>query len=78
VPVYIHGSYEAWKANARYPRAHPLKIIFGREFSAAELEEIGLAVKPEAPTYEAIILGLRQEVLKLRSELLGAVGQSNP
>jgi long-chain acyl-CoA synthetase len=69
VPVYIHGSYEAWGANARYPRPHPLHIVFGREFSAARLAATGQAIKPGAQTYEAIILGLRQEVLRLRDEL---------
>jgi long-chain acyl-CoA synthetase len=70
VPVYIHGSHAAWKANARYPRPHPLHLVFGREFSADRLAARGRALKPEAQTYEAIILGLRQEVLRLRDELL--------
>jgi long-chain acyl-CoA synthetase len=75
VPVYIHGSHEAWKANARYPRPYPLHLVFGREFSAAELAAVGRASKPDAPTYEAIILGLRQEVLKLKNELLEALAK---
>jgi long-chain acyl-CoA synthetase len=70
VPVYIHGSHEAWKANARYPRPYPLHLVFGREFSADNLAARGRTIKPEAQTYEAIILGLRQEVLRLRDELL--------
>jgi long-chain acyl-CoA synthetase len=74
VPVYIHGSHEAWKANARYPRPYPLHLVFGREFSAASLAEMGRALKPEAQTYEAIILGLRQEVLQLRDKLLKTAG----
>ena len=69
VPVYIHGSFQAWGPNVRFPRAHPLQVVFGRQFAAAELAAKGREIKPEAPTYEAIILGLRQEVLRLRDEL---------
>jgi long-chain acyl-CoA synthetase len=69
VPVYIRGSYLAWGPNAPYPRPYPIEVIFGREFSAAELAAEGRHIKPEAPTYEAIIQGLRREVLRLKEEL---------
>jgi long-chain acyl-CoA synthetase len=69
VPVYIHGSFQAWGPNARFPRAHPIQVVFGREFAAAALAAKGREIKPGAQTYEAIILGLRQEVLRLRDEL---------
>jgi len=73
VPVYIHGSFQAWGPNARFPWPHPIQITFGREFSADLLAETGRALKPGAQMYEAIILGLRQEVLNLRDELLARV-----
>lgn len=69
VPVYIHGSHQAWGPNARLPRPHSIQIIFGREFSAEGLAAKGWEIKPGVQTYEAIILGLRQEVLRLKDEL---------
>lgn len=69
VPVYIHGSYRAWGPNARFPRPHPIQIIFGQAFSPDRLAATGCALKPGLQTYEAIILGLRREVLNLREEL---------
>jgi hypothetical protein len=44
-------------------------VIFGREYSAAELKETGLAVKSDARDYEAIALGLREEVARLGREI---------
>jgi long-chain acyl-CoA synthetase len=65
VPAAITGSYEAWSANTALPRPHPIHISFGQALSAAALKDIGLALKPQASDHEAIILGLRQEVLRL-------------
>jgi long-chain acyl-CoA synthetase len=73
VPVYIHGSYRAWGPNARFPRPTPIQISFGRAFSPDLLAKTGRALKPGSQTYEAIILGLRQEVLNLRDELLSMI-----
>jgi long-chain acyl-CoA synthetase len=69
VPVYIRGSFQAWPPNAPYPRRHPIEVMFGREFAAEELAAAGRQIKPGASTYDAIILGLRQEVLRLKEEL---------
>jgi long-chain acyl-CoA synthetase len=69
VPVHIRGSYEAWGANDLFPRPQPIQVTFGREFSAAELKETGLAVKSEARDYEAIALGLREEVARLGRDI---------
>jgi long-chain acyl-CoA synthetase len=69
VPVYIHGSFEAWGPNARFPRPHPIQLSFGRAFAADVLAAQGWEIKPGAPKYEAIILGLRQEILNLREEI---------
>jgi 1-acyl-sn-glycerol-3-phosphate acyltransferase len=70
VPVYIQGSYEAWPTGATLPRAHPIRIIFGREHSWEELKTRGLEIDPEAVDYEAVSLGLRAEVLQLKVELI--------
>jgi long-chain acyl-CoA synthetase len=66
VPVYIQGSYEAWPPGALLPRPRPIRVIFGRDHSWQELKARGLAVDPSASDYDAIRLGLREEVLRLR------------
>ncbi len=71
VPVYIGGSHEAWGPNAALPRPHAVRIIFGRAYAADELKAAGLQVKNDAQDYEAITLGLRQQVAALREELEG-------
>lgn len=70
VPVYIHGSYEAWPAYVAWPRAHPIRVIFGRPHSWQELKRRGLEIAPDAGDYEAVSLGLREEVLRLKKELI--------
>jgi long-chain acyl-CoA synthetase len=73
VPVYIHGSYQAWPPGVPFPRPHPIQVIFGREHSWQELKARGLELAPEASEYDAICLGLQQEVLRLKEIL-----QENP
>jgi long-chain acyl-CoA synthetase len=68
VPVHIGGSFEAWGPNMPLPRPHPIRVTFGRAFTAAELREQGLKLKSEARDYEAIILGLEAEVTRLGGE----------
>jgi long-chain acyl-CoA synthetase len=70
VPAYIGGSYEAWPAGVTLPRSHPIRVVFGREFSWEELKARGLAINPEAGDYDAVSLGLRDEVLRLKGELI--------
>lgn len=69
VPVYIHGSFQAWGPNAPFPRPHPIRVVFGRAHTAQELREAGLKVKPKARDYEAIALGLREEMARLERDL---------
>lgn len=66
VPVYIHGSYDAWPPGVLLPRPRPIRVVFGREHSWQELQERGVALNPGASDYDAIGIGLRQEVLRLR------------
>ena len=70
VPVYIQGSYEAWPPGATLPRSQPIRVVFGREHSWEELQERGLEIDPAAADYDAISLGLRQEVLRLKEASL--------
>jgi long-chain acyl-CoA synthetase len=69
LPVYIQGSYEAWPPGVTLPRPRPIRVIFGRAHSWEDLKERGLKVAPEASDYDAISLGLRQEVLRLKEVL---------
>jgi long-chain acyl-CoA synthetase len=71
VPVYIHGSYEAWPVGVNLPRPYPIRLIFGREYSWEELKEKGLKIDSEASDYDAVSLGLREEVINLKRELTG-------
>ncbi len=69
VPVYIKGSYESWPRTNRFPRRpHPVTIVFGRPHNAEELKKEGsrLGAKDD---YEAITLGIRQEVMRLKEEI---------
>jgi len=66
VPVYIEGSFEAWPPGVSLPHRHPIRVYIGREHSWQELQVRGLMVAPEATDYDAIRLGLREEVLKLK------------
>ncbi len=74
VPVYIQGSFEAWPPGVSLPRPHPIRVFFGREHSWQELKERGLKVDPDASDYDAIRLGLREEVLKLKKASGGKIG----
>ncbi len=71
VPVYIQGSFQAWPPDVILPRAHPIRVVFGREHSWEELKARGLEVNPGATDYDAVSLGLREEVLRLKEELGG-------
>jgi long-chain acyl-CoA synthetase len=71
VPVYIQGSYEAWPPGITLPRPRPIRVIFGREHSWQELKARGLEAAPGAADYDAIRVGLREEVLGLKKTLEG-------
>jgi long-chain acyl-CoA synthetase len=69
VPVYIQGTYQAWKSTALLPRPYPVKVIFGRPFALKELLEEGKKINKDAADYEAISLAIRKEVIKLKEKL---------
>ena len=64
VPVLITGSYESWPRTKSFPRPHPIKITFGKPFGFDELKKEGLKLGAK-DEYEAIALGIREEVIKL-------------
>ena len=70
VPVYIHGSYEAWPTGQTLPRSHPIRIVFGRGHPWEELQTRGLEIDPGASEMDAVTLGLREEVLRLKEGLI--------
>lgn len=55
VPVYIQGSHWSWPRGTKFPRPHPIKVIFGKPLYAKQLGD----------DYETITQRLREEVLKL-------------
>jgi long-chain acyl-CoA synthetase len=67
VPVLITGSYESWPRTKSFPSPHPIKITFGRPFDFEELKDMGLKLGAK-DEYEAIAFGIRQEVIKLKSQ----------
>ena len=67
VPVYISGSYESWPRTKPLPRPHPIKITFGRPFDFEELKKEGLRLGAK-DDYEAVALGIREEVIKLKGK----------
>jgi len=68
IPVYIKGSYESWPRTNRFPRPNPVTIVFGRPHNAEELKKEGLMLGAK-DDYEAIALGIREEVVKLKTEI---------
>ncbi len=56
IPVYIKGSHFTWPRTKRFPRIHPVKVIFGKPVPWQELGN----------DYASITKGLRQEVMKLK------------
>ena len=66
VPMYIKGSYGSWPRTNRFPRPHPIKIVFGSPKAIGELKEKGtkLGAKDD---HSAIALGIREEVIRLKN-----------
>ena len=68
VPVYISGSYESWPRTNYFPRPHPIKIVFGRPHNVEELKKEGIRLGAK-DDYEAIALGIREEVMRLKGKI---------
>jgi len=64
VPVRIKGAFEAWPRTEKYPKRHPVKVVFGSPISAGEAEERGSGMGP-SDSYEAISLAARKALIEL-------------
>ena len=64
IPVYIDGAFKAWSRGKMFTAACPITVIFGSPLSSEHLLKIGRAGRIE-DDYEAIAVGLREEMLKL-------------
>ena len=56
IPVYIQGSHDSWPRGNKFPRPHPVRVIFGKPLFAKALGD----------NYETIVKSLREEVSKLK------------
>ena len=69
MPAYIKGAYRSWRPATRFPKPASIKVIFGKSLSAKELREKGKHLDSSLDDYQAISLGLREEVKKLRETI---------
>lgn len=67
VPVLLEGAYEAWPRTSKFPKRHPIKVIFGKAMDVEEAERIGRE-SGATDSYEAVCAGARKALLKLRSQ----------
>jgi len=67
IPVCIKGSYEAWPRTEKFPKPYPIEVIYGKCFDPQELMKKG-HVLGGRDDYEAISLGIREEVLRLKRD----------
>lgn len=67
IPVYIDGAFDAWPRAEKFPRPSSIRIIFGRPFDVTYLLQTGRA-KGSKDDYEAIAVGVREEVVKLKGQ----------
>jgi len=66
VPAYISGAHAAWKPTALLPRPGRVTIIFGEPQTVNELVQRGYVIDRSASPYRAIVLGLRDAIIRLR------------
>ena len=64
VPVYIKGSHQALPRGARFPRIHPIKIIFGNPVTKGEL--VKNTKSSDWNESQAIADAIREKVINLR------------
>jgi len=64
LPVRILGSFDIWPRGKRFPRLHPLTIVFGPPVTVQELLDED-PIPPEADLYEVIAARLRKRVAAL-------------
>jgi len=67
IPVWIEGTYEAWPADARYPRFHRLGIRFGGSVSITS-QMVAQWRRGGSHPHEAAARFIREAVEHLRPE----------
>jgi hypothetical protein len=60
----LKGAYEAWPRTSRLPKAHPIKVVFGRPLEPAALERRGLEMGAK-DGYDAICAAAREALIAL-------------
>ncbi|MBL7197876.1 MAG: AMP-binding protein [Candidatus Omnitrophica bacterium] len=68
IPVLIDGAWQAWPRTSNFPRRHPIRIKFGLAYNIDVLEEQGIK-EGAKDKYEAICIGARKELIRLKPEL---------
>ena len=69
VPVYIKGAYQVWPRYRRIPRPHPIKISFGKSYTAEELKLKGSKnISEPLDDYTLITRGIREVMVELRDQ----------
>ena len=68
VPVLIEGAFEVWPRTRKYPKFfRKIRVRFGKPFSVSEAMEEGRKLGALDP-YEAISLGARERLVKMKGE----------
>jgi 1-acyl-sn-glycerol-3-phosphate acyltransferase len=63
IPLAIKGTFEAWPRTRRFPKPHPINVIFGKPITQEEL--LAGIPKDVKTDYETVSFYLRKEVEKL-------------
>jgi len=65
VPVYIHGSYEAFPKGVKWPRRKPVEVHYGKPFIPANQKELLAGDEP----YLAISRKIMADIAKLKENV---------
>jgi long-chain acyl-CoA synthetase len=65
VPVYVSGSFQAWPRTRRWPRPHPVRVVFGAPLAPEDLEARGRADSAE----ERVASALEAEIRSLAATI---------
>ena len=68
VPTYIKGTHQAWRPGISLPRPYPVRVRFGRPQTPQQLREQGLSLQKGLDDYQAISLGLKEQIRILAEE----------
>lgn len=77
VPVYIHGSYEAWSKNSGGLKRVPVTVIFGRLITQEEIRGLGTGREAYAKIGDLIMSRIAEMKETFLSSAGGKASQSN-